>query len=481
MVKRALRHSFPVLLLIAALPWLAGSGSAQSRPAPGSAAGRLDLPATAPATSPTQPATAPATAPQTDPRELMGFYNLMLQYRRATPIGRGIRAAHVEGEPGLYTPRISSPKYDGIRIRAMSGPSRELAHTSITAGLIYGRGGLAPGIRDVQFWASHHWLLAYLHAGLPLPPVQDDRRLFNHSWIGPNSLAASDILRRLDYLADVADKIFVVGVNNGAGSAVPALLASAYNVISVGQYDGASSGGYTTVEGPGRCKPDLVAPGALTSYATPAVTAAVAGLLEAADKMQSPDAGRAEVIRAVLLAGAQKPPQWQPQPGKPLDQHFGAGRLRVDFSHRILRAGPVTRDGKSTADGWVFAALEPDTSFQQAIEVPRGAAELSVVLTWNRRVDGRLVCDLVTGRSRWNDEARLADFDLEVRASARDAVVGESSSAIDNVEHVYLKAPSPGAYQLRVLRRRDQWPEPWDFALAWRAQAPAPPSPATQP
>lgn len=467
-----------MLALFFAIPPLTLAFLAHAQTAPAAPpASTMSGPATTAATSPATRPAATAPAPR-DPRELTGFYNLMLQYRRTTPIGRGIPAAHVEGDLGLYTPRIASPKYNGIRIRAMSGPSRELAHATMTADLIYGRGGFAPGIRDVQFWASGHWLLAYLRAGLPQPPVQDDRRVLNNSWIGPDSPAAPNVLRRLDYLADTADKLFVVGVNNGSGSAVPALLASAYNVIAVGQYDGASSGGYTTIEGPGRCKPDIVAPGALTSYCTPVVTAAVAGLLEAADKMKVPQAPRCEVIRAVLLAGAEKPPQWNPQPGKPLDEHFGAGRLRMDLSHRILRSGPVS-DGKATADGWVFAALKPGGQYSQSIDISEDVAEVSIILTWNRRVDGRLIADLLTGRSRWNDEARLADFDLQVRTQGpAGRIVGESTSTIDNVEHVYLKSPQAGSYQIRVLRRDDGWPESWDFALAWRTESAAP---ATQP
>ena len=55
------------------------------------------------------------------------------------------------------------------------------------------------------------------------------------------------------------------------------------------------------------------------------VTAMVARLIEAADAMgpHAERAGRAEVIKAVLLAGATKPWNWQPQPGKPLDEHLG--------------------------------------------------------------------------------------------------------------------------------------------------------------
>src|SRR5690606_1735666 len=116
------------------------------------------------------------------------------------------------------------------------------------------------------------------------PPVDDGIRLFNHSWIGGASSAAPHILRRIDWVIDERDAIMCVGVNNERTSAVPVLLASSYNAIAVGtaRGNGNSSGGYTTYEGVGRCKPDLVGPRGLTSFATPSVTACCAILMERA-------------------------------------------------------------------------------------------------------------------------------------------------------------------------------------------------------
>src|SRR5690606_26494394 len=157
-------------------------------------------------------------------------------------------------------------------------------HATTTAGVIYGPGNLAPGITDVHCYATAHWLTeGYLRAGTPLPPVEDDRRLFNHSWIGgsggPGDLT---VLRRVDYIVDARDAIMVVGVNNGRNTTVPSLLCSAYNVIAVGSTN--SSGGYTSVDGEGRCKPDITAPTRMTSFATPMVGAIAARLLEMGDK-----------------------------------------------------------------------------------------------------------------------------------------------------------------------------------------------------
>src|SRR5699024_10188492 len=139
----------------------------------------------------------------------------------------------------------------------------------------------------------------YLRVNSDQPPEDDLPRVFNHSWIGSPPQGAELVLRRVDYQIDQRDVIMCVGVNNGRGSAVPPMLASAYNVIAVGAADGDSSGGFTTVEVAGRSKPDVVAPAGTTSVATPIVTACVARLVEAAENV--PEAHRDQATRSELI------------------------------------------------------------------------------------------------------------------------------------------------------------------------------------
>lgn len=416
-------------------------------------------------------------------RESIGVLRLKQQAGSATPTGRGIPAGHVEGQWGDYLPNAGDPALRGVSFVPRSGPSVGNVHTTFTAKVIYGRNGLAPGIDEVYCYAANHWLGAGgLRTGSSQPPDADGRRLFSHSWIGESDGSTADALRRVDYLVDREDVLIVAGVDNGAHSRVPALLASAYNAIAVGVADGTSSGGYARVEGAGRCKPEIVAPTSTTSGATPVVAAMVARLLEAADRRGDvPGAQRAEVIKAVLLAGAVKPQGWAPEPGKPLDEHLGAGIVRVDRSYKILMAGPSEPDAAAGVRGWSFDSLKPGGRRTYDLELATAVDDLSLVLVWHRRIDGRRATHLLTGNPIWLNTPQLANLDLRLtrvdidamdRGLAEGAVAPElrleSSSTIDNVEHVFAQHLPAGRYQIEV-NRRDGLDEEWDYAVAWFA------------
>ena len=107
--------------------------------------------------------------------------------------------------------------------------------------------------------------------------------------------------------------VAVVAVNNGAGTAIPALLASSYNSIAVGVSNGQSSTGpvpiSSGVDGPGRSKPDIVAPQGATSYATPEVSAAAAMLVQVARSNSASYSlanNNPAVIKAILMAGTDR-------------------------------------------------------------------------------------------------------------------------------------------------------------------------------
>ena len=355
----------------------------------------------------------------------------------------------------------------------MSGLGKISGHANATAHIIYGRDGLAPGIREIHLYATDDWLGGEcLNTGLPIPPNPGDIRFFTNSWIGGPFPEAADVLRRVDYMVDQQGVMVICGVNNGAASAVPALLAGAYNVIAVGAMNGQSSGGYTTIEGAGRCKPDLVAPGGLTSFATPVVSAVTARLLETADHLS--DAARArrpEVIRAVLMAGAVKPPHWHPQPGKPLDSHLGAGVVNLYNSYHILVAGPDPQNRPIPPRGWDLPDMMSGQRRTYTFTTSRPVTEASIILTWDRRIDGRTMPDAISGQVHWIDRPRLARFDLALfgvePGTPQQQLLAQSDSPIDNVQHIYLRHLPAGTYRLEITRR-DVFVEPWQAGLAWR-------------
>lgn len=505
--------SLALALASAAALILAGTGAARAQPVTperlrSQQHGRVN-PQRPQDTAPPPPA--PRREREQDPSEAAVIGLLDLHRRKAPdlPTGRGVILGHVEGKPGQYTPNLRDDRYTRINFVKRSGASEPFGHAQGVARKLYGRGGLAPGITEVHNFASADWLgEGLLNAGSSQPPKLDDRpRLYTHSWISDlTGKAGADVLRRVDYLIDTADVLMCVGVNNGRGSSVPPLLGSAYNVIAVGAVNGNSSGGYTRFEGEGRSKPDVVAPGGLTSFATPVAAAVVARLIEAADRMAPPPvdqdeaadnepngrrgdtaparhgadhpAARAELIKAVLMAGAVKPAAWAPADGKPLDEHFGAGVVNIDHALTILRAGQTPPGQVRQRHGWDVRAAHADATYRYHLDVRDALGPVSIMLTWHRRIDGRTIIAMPRGASQpiraWINAPRLADFDLrliEVRDDGSERVMLHSASRIDNVEHLYLPVMLPGRYRLDVVRQPDDHDDPtWDYALAWRIE-----------
>ncbi len=432
--------------------------------------------------------------------ELLGFNAAQARLGRAVPTGEGITVGHVEIGVGNYLPNINSPQFKGVTFVERSGASKISSHAFATAREIYGRSGLAPGVSVVHCFEAHDWMgQGYLNASSPDPPVGGPMRVLTHSWVSdpPNAV---DVLRRVDWQIDNYDTIMCVGINNGTQTPVPYLLGTAYNVIAVGTArpgpSGGSSGGYTRIEVAGRCKPDIVGLRKLTSFTTPDVAACVARLLQAADEMTDVAhlANKAEVIKAVLLAGAVKRRDWQPEPGKPLDEHLGAGIVNFDKSLQILQAGtPIittaqTDDAESeevAADevvhlpnrmGWVFREIEPNQTHAYTFRLQAPMDEASIILNWHRRIGSLMTDDnSETGGSPaiWYGIPRLADLDLylyHTDETGEEHELAVSASRVDNVEHIYLKRLEPGRYRLEVRRSEAVHEEPWDYALAWRVE-----------
>lgn len=397
------------------------------------------------------------------------------------PTGRGIVIGHVESrQSNDYMPAVKASRFQGVNFRANSGSSGISGHASATATVIYGPKGLAPGVKQVECYATDHWLGdGMLHLG-------DDRtshaafpvRIFTHSWISYDLPREDELLMRVDELIDEQGVVVVAGVNNGSLTPVPTALASAHNVIAVGEWHGHSSQGYTTSAAPpaGRSKPELVAPGGMTSFATPAVTALVARLMEVADKQEIDRSAQPLVIKAVLLAGTDKPDDWQPKAGHPLDDRYGAGRPRLDVSYEMLM-NPL--EGKPPSlMGWDHRLIYPGHAMTYRLLAHQPLKELTLALVWHRRVSSS-VAPMRFGRGLQRTfEARKADLHLVLLRSDQQPVqmLAASTSVIDNVQYIHIRDLPAGRYDLMVSRQ-DHLDESWNYALAWRAvEAEAKPS-----
>jgi len=418
------------------------------------------------------------------------------------PTGAGIGVGQVEAQEstGNFGPNVANAQFVGKNFTPMSGPFGASGHATTVGTNLYGlTGSVAPGVTNVWIWEAGNWATGgFLRTGSgttpPALPPSSTMRIVNNSWIGDfQSASNNDALRRLDF-AIVRDGLVVVnGTNNGANSTAFPLMAYGYNGITVGIASGNHSNGTTPagVDGPGRRKPDLVAPNAFTSFSTPVVGAVAALLIETA--ATHPDLAGASaatgnlVTKAVLLAGATHREGWSngtptsgPTRGRtatPLDPLRGADLVNVDRSHRILtglpQAASITVPAAPSARhaGWDHLGSVPSgASRWWRFRLHQGVPEVSILATWHRSV--------ANGFASWN----MQDFDLvlwRVDPAAGlvplvgDAGLGyfaagnvESVSTIDNVEHLYLRDIAAGDYALE-LRRKSGLQTSLPVAVAW--------------
>ena len=382
------------------------------------------------------------------------------------PTGRGIVFGHVEGAADSYAPDATLDRFLGVRFILHDKDGKPNGHATATARVIYGPNGAAPGVATVHVFPVQPWLTdAYLRTGRLQPPVDRPKvRVFSHSWIAPPSPFATLALRRVDYLIDARDILIVAGVNNGGRTEVPALLGSSYNAIAVGLANGNNSSSYTRVEGEGRCKPDIVAPSQQTSFSTPIVAAMAARLLELADRTRDdPSDNRAETIKAAIMAGAFKPPQWKPEKGKPLDRRLGAGIIDIDRAILILRGGNTDPGPFIKRHGYAFQPIDADQTHAYTFRADQPLGQVSLLLTWHRRISGPRLT-----------QARLPNLDLILQRQTEDGwqTTAQSTAAIDNAEHIYRPKLPPGRYRILVRRGQDTFADDWDYALAWRLEHP---------
>lgn len=138
----------------------------------------------------------------------------------------------------------------------------------------------------------------------------------------------------------------------------------------------------------------------------------------------------------------------------------GAGQVNVDRGHLVMSGGRVV-GGVSEATtpeapllGWDWAYCLLGNTRTWNFTLPGSIEEISIVAAWSRQVP-------IGFGTNWT----LGDFDLELVELDVDgnpiSIVGSgpevfesgnvlSASAVDNVEHLYIRNLAPGHYQLRL-------------------------------
>ena len=446
----------------------------------------------------------------------IGLDDLLARLGGAAPDGTGIVISQVEAPlgPGTanYGPDQSHTAFLGKTFTAHSGAPGNSSHATVVGRNFYGSDlNFAPGITDIHLWEVNGWLgNDFLHmqtgSGNPPLPTPSGIKIWNNSWAGNivgDPAAVNDILRRVDNVVWDDDVLMIVGATNSSPDNGPAnLLNHFYNGISVGRADGFHhSEDTTTGDGPGRMKPEMVAPDNRTSWNTAIVSACAALLVDTArtDPLLAadPDAERALVIKAALLAGANHNVGWTNNPAttgptrgitaRPLDDIFGAGTVNINNSHAMLTGGQQNGDivvptvANAGLLGWDYILRANAQPNYWRFTVPTTAAEVSIVASWNRWIDSTFTIftvadvDLTLWRVDGLGQLQTLVGDPGLPFYTSGNVVSESG--VDNVEHLYIQNLQPGEYVL-AMTRNDIQPT-WPIAVAWRFAPP--PGPITCP
>jgi hypothetical protein len=165
-------------------------------------------------------------------------------------------------------------------------------------------------------------------------------------------------------------------------------------------------------------------------------------------------------MKAILMAGATKSqfPAWSRTTTRPLDTIYGAGQVNVYSSYRILAAGQQAASASVavTRRGWDYRATTTGSRLY-FFDIPAGGtSSLSAVLTWNRTITGAFP----------SPTSSLANLTLKLYAASGftvGALVDSSASTVDNVEHVWQPALSPGRYTIEVTADTSAV----NYGLAW--------------
>jgi hypothetical protein len=434
-----------------------------------------------------------------DWKDEIGFTRLQALAGASLPTAPSSGLTQVEAsttEAPVYTflPDSSNPALSGKTIinKSFALGSGISGHATHVATNFYGNGSLLPGSVTVDAYLADDWLdTGFLNFGNSIAPLTETRAVQNHSWVGLADTPDADALemnQRLDYAIDRDGFVCVVGENNGSTNPLPDLLGQSYHTISVGRDDGNHSAGFTTLDGAGRIKPEIVAPSAspesATSWTTPMVAGA-AGMLHAklsAAPISLPVEDRPRVVKALLLASATKNtvPGWDNTTTRPLDDRYGSGELNIHHAWLAMSAGRATASNSTSYGirGWAAESASLSSTKTYFFTIPAGPVPtpFCATLTWHRVIEDGLPALIAWG----NLTTSMADLNLRLHQASGFTVgsqISESASTVDNVEMIYQPALAPGNYAL-VVQTASTISTP--FALAWHS-LPAVTVAATQP
>ena len=431
----------------------------------------------------------------------IGVHDLAKRLGALTPTGAGVVVGQVEAPDGAnWGPNQLDPEFAGktflLGPNPPAGPGSS-GHATLVGQNMYGlSSGMAPGITTIYLYEASSWFQnSYLRfnqggANPPLVPP-GGLKIFNNSWVGSVAGGDNDVLRRADFAVNRDQTIIVNGVNN-SGAQQP-LMCHQFNCISVGLANGTHVAGPTlpAYDGPGRMKPEIVAPSQFTSFAAPYVDAVAARIVQAARTAplsSNPSAERADVIKAALMAGANHRAGWTNCTGPctsgstrgitaaPLDAVYGADVVNANNAHLILTGLEQSGNASPTAAtpikrrGWDLSAIGPNSTLYYRFHISAVADKVSILGTWNRDVmsnftGGTLANFNITLR-RINPNGSFQNLTGNAGLPYFSAGNVISNSSVDNVEHLFVHNLQPGDYLIEI-ERIDSMTGTRNIALAW--------------
>jgi hypothetical protein len=337
---------------------------------------------------------------------------------------------------------------------AYSGHAGEVGHN------LYGVGtGAAPGVPHVDNYEADFFINYLIQSN---QPVAD--QVVNQSFtFGVLSIADQQAADSLydNYIATYSN-LFCSGAADGGQVCAPA---TCYNGLGVGCYGvGAASSIGPTVDN-GRSKPDLTAPSTYTSFSTPYVSGAGAVLLQAAANgaggTNLAAAGDLRTLRALLVNGAIKPGDWTHTPTAPLDTRYGSGVLNLFYSYLQLAAG---QQPLSTAQTVLSGASHPPGTPANIIPsllgwdfqtITSSPVQDTVNHYYFNNVGGSTGPNTLTATLEWNrgaGESSINQLALFLYNCVNGDLITNSSSTVDNLQHLYLASLPSGEYDLEVVK-----------------------------
>jgi len=461
----------------------------------------------------------------------IGFATLQADFGSALPDGSTIplvtqtEAATLIDHDGdektakikVWMPDPSHKEFSGKEILNRSGALPFFSkHATAVGSNFYGKNGsITPGIKNVESYLADHWLgPGFLRSDRLFKPHRSASRIANHSWVAATDKLDSAVLRRIDWVVATDEATQVVG------SCRPGkpLLGSAFNTIAVGKASGENGKGSAAVDtiySRGRTCLQLVAPRRTASAAAPVVASAATMLIElghgnpglSTDPVTQRttnrngdtiyNAERSEVIKAALMAGADRKAQYttdtdgstvyiadyrvkpEHQAANGLDRRYGAGQVNIDNSFRIIAGGEQNSNEDLSHSGGVIEQYgfdyDPDfggggssnTSASYYFTVEKDSKLLWATLVWNVEIDAGV-------GPYFLGDATLYDLDLliyDVTEAGEPRMVAGSTALAENSENLWLKLEKNHRYMLRVQPGTNQVAFKWDYALAWRIES----------